>query len=49
MDFVIGFLIGYFLKEISLFIKRISDWDLSNRSTYDKDWDFFSVHKDDLP
>ena len=46
MDFVIGFLIGYFLKEISLFIKRISDWDLSHRN-WDKEWEFIS--KDDLP
>ena len=46
MDFVIGFLIGYFLKEIISFIKRISDWDLSHRS-WDKEWEFIS--KDDLP
>ena len=49
MDFVIGLLIGYFLKEISLFIKRISNWDLDNRSYVDKEWDFFSTNKDDLP
>jgi hypothetical protein len=46
MDFIIGFLLGYFLKEISLYLKRLSRWDLDNRSV-DKEWDFLS--QDDLP
>jgi len=49
MDYLVGFILGYFLKEIGLLIKRVSEWDLSNRSVYDKDWDFFSVHEDDPP
>jgi hypothetical protein len=42
MDYIIGFLIGYFLKEIVSFIKRVSDWDLKNRQTWDKEWDFLN-------
>ncbi len=46
MDYLIGFLLGYFLKETLQLIKRISQWDLDN-STYEKEWDFLS--RDDLP
>jgi len=46
MDYLIGFLLGYFLKETLQLIKRISQWDLDNR-TYEKEWDFLS--RDDLP
>jgi len=28
MDFIIGFLLGYFLKEISSYLKRISNYNL---------------------
>jgi len=49
MDFIIGFLIGYFLKEISSYLKRLSNWDWDNRSTLDKEWDFISLREDDLP
>ena len=45
MDFVIGFLLGYFLKEISSYLKRLSKWDLDNN--YDKEWDWMS--HEDLP
>jgi uncharacterized membrane protein YjjP (DUF1212 family) len=45
MDFIIGFLLGYFLKEISSYLKRISKYDLD--SNIDKEWDFLS--RDDLP
>jgi len=45
MEFLIGFLLGYFLKEISTYIKRISNYDLD--SNIDKEWDFLS--RDDLP
>ena len=31
MDFIIGFLLGYFLKEALGFIKIISDYDWDNR------------------
>ena len=46
MDYLIGFLLGYFLKETLQLIKRISQWDLDNL-TYEKEWDFLS--RDDLP
>jgi len=46
MDYLIGFLLGYFLKETLQLIKRVSQWDLNN-SMYDKEWDFLS--HDDLP
>jgi len=45
MEFIIGFLLGYFLKEISSYLKRISKYDLD--SNIDKEWDFLS--RDDLP
>jgi len=45
MDFIIGFLLGYFLKEISFYLKRISNYKLD--SNIDKEWDFLS--HDDLP
>jgi hypothetical protein len=46
MDFIIGFLLGYFLKEISLYLKKLSRWDLDNRSL-DKEWDWMT--HEDLP
>ena len=49
MDFIIGFLIGYFLKEISSYIKRLSNWDWDNRKSWDKEWEFISLREDDLP
>jgi len=45
MDFIIGFLLGYFLKEISSYLKRLMNYDLD--SDIDKEWDFLS--HDDLP
>jgi len=45
MDFIIGFLLGYFLKEISSYLKRISNYNLDRN--IDKEWDFLS--RDDLP
>jgi len=46
MDYLIGFLLGYFLKETLQLIKRVSQWDLDN-TMYDKEWDFLS--HDDIP
>ena len=46
MDYLIGFLLGYFLKETLQLVKRISQWDLDNRM-YEKEWDLLS--RDDLP
>lgn len=40
MDYIVGFLLGFFLKDIIRAIKRISDWD-NNRKSYEKEWDFF--------
>jgi hypothetical protein len=45
MDFIIGFFLGYFLKEISSYLKRISKYDLD--SNVNKEWDWLS--HDDLP
>jgi hypothetical protein len=49
MDFVIGFLIGYFLKEIVSYLKKLSQYDWDNRKSWDKEWDFISYQEDDLP
>lgn len=47
MDYIVGFLLGFFLKDISNLIKRISNWDWENRQS--KDWDWISFDRDDLP
>jgi len=47
MDYLIGFLLGYFLKEALGFIKRISDYDWDNRMSYHKEWDWLT--HEDLP
>ena len=50
MDFIIGFLLGYFLKEIVSYLKRLSQWDYDNRKSWDKEWDWMSpIQEDDLP
>lgn len=41
MDYIVGFLLGYFLKEIGSFVKRVSNFDWDNRKSFDKEWDFF--------
>tara|TARA_B100000214_G_scaffold316443_1_gene249970 strand:+ start:2637 stop:2780 length:144 start_codon:yes stop_codon:yes gene_type:complete len=47
MDFLTGFILGYFIKEIFTYIKRLAtpvqkDWD--------KEWDWMSpLQEDDLP
>lgn len=48
MDYIIGFLFGFFLKDLSKFIERISQWDWENRNYYDQayHWD---LNEDDLP
>ena len=45
MEFIVGFFLGYFLKEISSYLKRLSNYDLD--SNIDKEWDFLS--HEDLP
>jgi hypothetical protein len=47
MDYLIGFLLGYFLKEALRFIKRISEYDWDNRASYKEDWDW--ITHEDLP
>ena len=47
MDYLIGFLLGYFLKETLQFIKRNRNYDRDNRLASAKEWDFLS--QDDLP
>jgi hypothetical protein len=48
MDYLVGFLFGYFIKEFLSFIKRISDYDWQNRLAYDQDI-FMPITEDDLP
>nr|BAR34110.1 hypothetical protein [uncultured Mediterranean phage uvMED] len=43
MDFVIGFIFGYFLKDIGLHLKRIINYK------YDWDTEFEEWSSDDLP
>lgn len=47
MDYIVGFLLGFFLKDLNNFIKRISDWDWNNRQS--AEWDWISFNEDDLP
>jgi len=50
MDFLSGFLLGYFVKEIFAYLKRLSRYDWENRNYYDGayDWDT-GLNEDDLP
>jgi hypothetical protein len=47
MDYVIGFLIGYSLKEIGLLLNKLSKWDYDNRFT--SDYESSPLTEDDLP
>jgi len=47
MDFIIGFTIGYFFKEIVSYLKRLANKPLQN--DWDKEWDWMSLQEDDLP
>jgi len=49
MDYIIGFLLGYFLKEAVRLVKRLSDYDWDNRASYQYDWDSIPYTEDDLP
>ena len=49
MDYIIGFLLGYFLKEAVRFIKRISEYDWENRVVYKHEWESLRFSEDDLP
>ena len=47
MDYLIGFLFGYGVKEVFALLKKLSDWDYSNRMGYQFDLD--PLTEDDLP
>lgn len=47
MDYFVGFILGYCLKEMLALLKRLSDWDYDNRRTYD--FDIGPITEDDLP
>ena len=47
MDYLIGFVFGYGLKEIVSLLNRLSQWDYENRRGYEFDLD--PMTEDDLP
>lgn len=49
MEIFIGFILGYFFKEISSYLRRLSNWDWDNRASFDKEWEWISLKEDDLP
>tara|TARA_Y100000996_G_C22279625_1_gene543498 strand:+ start:510 stop:659 length:150 start_codon:yes stop_codon:yes gene_type:complete len=49
MDFITGFIIGYFLKIIFTYLKKISESNLNNNMYLNEDWDWISLREDDLP
>jgi len=47
MDFLSGFLLGYFVKEIFTYLKRLAT---PTPNDWDKEWDWMSpLQEDDLP
>lgn len=42
MDFIILFLLGYFFKDFSAYLKRLVNYRT-------EEWDWISFEKDDLP
>ena len=49
MDYILGFLLGFFLKDIVNFIKRVSQEDWSNRNYYDRSYKWLDLDEEDLP
>lgn len=52
MDFITGFLLGFFLKDIVEYLKRISNYDWENRNYYKNSYrweDDIYMSEDDLP
>ena len=49
MDYIVGFLLGFFLKDIVSAIKRISDQDWSSRNYYDRAYKWLDIDEEDLP
>lgn len=34
MDYFLGFIFGYFVKEVIVLLKKLSDWDYENRNYF---------------
>ena len=49
MDYLIGFLLGFFLKDIVSFIKRVSDQDWYSRNYYNRAYKWLDLDEEDLP
>ena len=49
MDYIVGFLLGFFLKDIVSFIKRVSNQDWDSRNYYDRAYKWLDLDEDDLP
>lgn len=47
MDYFLGFIFGYFVKEVLAFLNRLSQWDWENRIAYD--YELKPLTEDDLP
>lgn len=47
MDYLVGFVFGYGLKEVVSLLNRLSQWDYENRRGYQFDLD--PLTEDDLP
>ena len=47
MDYLVGFIFGYFIKETVVFLNRLSEWDWDNRRGYE--FDLEPLTEDDLP
>lgn len=48
MDYIVGFLLGFFLKDIVAFIKKVSDQDWSSRNYYDRAYKWLDLDEEDL-
>jgi hypothetical protein len=54
MDYIVGFIFGYYLKIIISYIKQLSeDYQFNNNYKtiieLDEEWDWISYDEDDLP
>ena len=49
MDYIVGFLLGFFLKDIVSFIKKVSDQDWSSRNYYNRAYKWLDLNEEDLP
>ena len=47
MDYLVGFIFGYGLKEVVTLLRKLSDWDYENRQGYY--FDLEPMTEDDLP